>query len=65
MLMDSTAGSMIPEDPLCKCNIGSMIQSDVIVKFIRGSWIPLDPLIILWKDFGSHMIRDEIMIADL
>ena len=42
-----------------------MILSDPIVKFIRGSWIPLDPLIILGKDLGSNIIRDEIMITDL
>ena len=30
-----------------------------MVKFASGSWIPLDHLIILRMDLGSHSNRDE------
>ena len=65
MLLDPTAGSMIKEDLSQKCNIGSMIWSDPIVKFASGSW---DPIVSL--DYFSGRILDPIgyvmktMIAD-
>ena len=49
---------MIPEDLSTKYSIGSMIQSDPMVKFDSRSWISLDPSVILGLDLGSHRIPD-------
>ena len=43
MSMDPKVGSMIPEDLSTNCSIGSMIQSDPMVKFDSRPCIPLDP----------------------
>ena len=45
MGVDLKVGTMIPEDFLTKCSIGSMIQSDHMAKFDSRSWIPLHPSI--------------------
>ena len=45
--VDPKVGSMIPEDLSTKCSIGSMIQSDHMVKFDSRCWIPFDPSVIM------------------
>ena len=41
---------------LDNCSIGSMIQSDPMVKLGSRSWIPLDPSVIFW--IGSWIPSD-------
>ena len=43
MSMDPKVGYMIPEDLSTNCSIGSMIQSDPMVKFESRPW-KLDPI---------------------
>ena len=57
MSMDPKVGSMIPEDLSTDCStIGSMIESDPMVKFNSRSWIPLDPSVIF--RIGSWVASD-------
>ena len=66
MSMDPKVGSMIPEDLSTNCIIGSMIQSDPMVKFDGRSWIAIGSLGNVWDwisdPIGSLM---ELVISDL
>ena len=56
MSMDPKVRSMIPEDLSTICSIGSMIQSDPMVKFLSRFWIPLDPSVMF--GIGSRIPSD-------
>ena len=56
MSMDPKDGSMIPEDLSTNCSIGSMIQSNPMVKFDSRSWIPLDTSVMF--GIGSRIPSD-------
>ena len=58
MSMNPIDGSMIPEDLSTNCSIGSMIQSDPMVKFESRSWIPLDLSVMFGIGSRSHRNPD-------
>ena len=64
VIMDpAAAGSRIPDNLSCKCNIGTMISSDPVVQFTSGSCGSLDIFVGRILDPIGFVMK--IMIADL